>query len=97
MSSVLHKQVQNQVTLLGHVSPTMFVPNFVHSYNLTHDCDMLIVVISDGIGRHKPIIHFFLYITSNTPFHAIYYNQPYKCMQKHSEKIFSQFTFNDNS
>ena len=84
MSSVLHKYAQNQVTLLVHIFPTMFVPNFVHSYNLTHDCDMLIVVISDG--RHKPII--FLYITSNTPFHAIYYNQPYKCMQKHSEKIF---------
>ena len=25
----------------------MFVPSFVHSYNLTHDYDMLIVVISD--------------------------------------------------
>ena len=48
---------QNQVTLLVHVSPTMFVPNFVHSYNLTHDYDMLIVVISDG--RHKPITLFF--------------------------------------
>ena len=52
---------------------------------------MLIVVISDG--RHEPILNkkFFLY---NTPFHAIYYNQPYKCMQKHSEEIFSQFVFN---
>ena len=28
-----------------------------------------------------------IYLTSNTPFHAIYYNQPYKCMQQHSEKI----------
>ena len=74
----------------------MFVPNFVNSYNLTHDCDMLIAVISDG--RHKPIIQFlFVYITSNTPFHAIYYNQPHKCMQKHSEKIFSQFAFNNKS
>ena len=56
---------------------------------------MLIVVISDG--RHKPIIQHFFYITSNTPFHAIYYNQPYKWMQKHSEKIFSQFAFNPKS
>ena len=92
MSSVLHKYAQNQVTLLVHISPTMFVPNFVHSYNFTHDCDMLIVVISDG--RHKPITQFFIfYITSHTPFHAIYYNQPYKCMQKHSEKIFLHFVF----
>ena len=59
LSSVLHKYAQNQVTLLVHISPTMFVPNFVHSYNLTHDCDMLIVVISDG--RHKPITPHFLY------------------------------------
>ena len=29
MSSVLHKYAQNQVTLLMHISPTMFVPNFV--------------------------------------------------------------------
>ena len=48
VSSVLHKYAQNQVTLLVHISPTMFVPNFVHSYNLTHDCDMVIVVLSDG-------------------------------------------------
>ena len=34
MSSVLHKYAQNQVTLLVHISPTMFVPNFVHSYDL---------------------------------------------------------------
>ena len=97
MSSVLHKYTQNQVTLIVHISPTMFVPNFVHSYNFTHDYDMLIVVISGG--RHKPITLFlnFIYITSNTPFHAIYYNQPYKCMQKHSEKIFSQFAFNNKS
>ena len=47
---------------------------------------MLIVVISDV--RHKPITQLFFYVTSNTPFYAIYYNQPYKCMQKHSEKIF---------
>ena len=53
---------------------------------------MLIVVIADE--RHKPVTQIF-YITSNTPFHAIYYNQPYKCMQKHSEKIFSQFAFNN--
>ena len=58
LSSVLHKYAQNQVTLLVHISPTMFVPNFVHSYNFTHDYDMLIVVISDG--RHKPVT-FFLY------------------------------------
>ena len=57
VSSVLHKYAQNQVTRLVHISPTMFVPNFVHSYNLTHDYDMLIVVISDG--RHKPITQFF--------------------------------------
>ena len=57
MSSVLHKYAQNQVILLGHISSTMFVPNFVHSYNLTHDYDMLIVVIADG--RHKPITQFF--------------------------------------
>ena len=63
VSSVLHKYAQNQVTLLVHISPTMFVPDFVHSHNLTHVCDMLIVVISDG--RHKPISTFF-YITSNT-------------------------------
>ena len=25
------------------------------------------------------------------------YNQPYKSMQKHSEKIFSQFAFNNKS
>ena len=56
---------------------------------------MLIVVISDV--RHKPITQIFFYITSNTPFYAIYYNQPYKCMQKHSEKIFSQFAFNNKS
>ena len=90
MSSVLHKYAQNQVTLLVHISPTMFVPNCAHSYNLTHDCGMLIVVISDE--QHKPII-----LTSNTPFHAVYYNQPYKCMQKHNEKIFSQFAFNHKS
>ena len=56
---------------------------------------MLIVVISDV--RHKPITKKFFYITSNIPFYAIYYNQPYKCMQKHSEKIFSQFAFNNKS
>ena len=57
VSSVLHKYAQNEVTLLVHISPTMFVPNVVHSYNFTHDYDMLIVVISDG--RHKPIIQLF--------------------------------------
>ena len=60
VSSFLHKYAQNQVTLLVHISPTMFVPNFVHSYNLTHVCDMLIVVISDG--RHKPITQHYIYI-----------------------------------
>ena len=29
MSSILHKYAQNQVTLLVHISPTMFVPTFV--------------------------------------------------------------------
>ena len=95
MSSVLHKYAQNQVTLLVHIFPTMFVSNFVHSYNFTHDYDMLFVVISDG--QHIPITQQFFYVTSNTPFHAIYYNQPYKCMQKPSEKIFSQFAFNNKS
>ena len=33
VSSVLHKYAQNQVTLLVHIYPTMFVPNFVHSCN----------------------------------------------------------------
>ena len=61
VSSVLHKYAQNQVTLLVHVSPTMFVPNFVHSYNLTHDCDMMIVVLVISDGRHKPITQYFLY------------------------------------
>ena len=56
---------------------------------LTHDCDVLIVVISDG--WHKPITQHF-YITSNIPFHAIYYNQPYKCMQKHSNCLCLMFS-----
>ena len=101
MSSFLHRCAQNQVTLLlGQTSPTIFMPNFVHMYIIfitrlwNDDCCNLFTLMNDV----RPYISTFLNVTRNTPFHAIYsaISHTSEC-NKHSEKNFSQFTFNYKS